>query len=168
VATETIDQKTLSQLVEAGAVRGAHVVGQKGGWGLLFTFGTTERHLAAQRGNVRVFRRFETIVSYLRNMGIVQFDVDAAQYDPAAPLSAGSQTKAERARDQMKAAHKAAAYDKWLRAEVSKAIEEADNPGIQKVPHSEVGAALLAGDTTALRALAQGKPAAKSKRKDRA
>lgn len=172
MATETIDQKTLSQLVEAGAVRAAHVVGQRGGWGVLFKYGMTERPLAAQRGNVRVFKRFETIVSYLREIGIVQFDVDAAQYDPAAPLSAGSQTKAERARDQMKAAHQAAAYDKWLRAEVSKAIEEADNPAIAKIPHAEVSAALRSGDTAALRALAQGqaagKPAAKARRKTRA
>jgi len=168
MATETIDQKTLSQLVEAGAVRAAHVVGQKGGWGVLFRYGMTERPLAAQRGNVRVFKRFETIVSYLREMGIVHFDVDATQYDPDAPVSAGSQTRAERAREQMKAAHQAAAYDKWLRAEVGRAIEEANDPAIAKIPHSEVSAALLSGNTAALRALARGKPAASPKRKGRA
>jgi len=32
MATETIDHTTLSRLVEAGAVRGAHIVGRNGGW----------------------------------------------------------------------------------------------------------------------------------------
>jgi hypothetical protein len=98
MATDTITHETVLQLVAAGAIRAAHVVGQKGGWSVLFRYGMTERPLAAQRGNVRVFKRFETIVSYLRGMGIVQFDVDAAQYDPDAPLSARSQSNAERAR----------------------------------------------------------------------
>ena len=63
-------------------------------------------------------RRTQAAVHHLREMGIVQFDVDAAQYDPNAPLSAKSQSNAERAREQMKAAHQAAAYDKWFRAEI--------------------------------------------------
>jgi hypothetical protein len=165
MATDTITHETVSQLVEAGAIRAAHVVGQKGGWGVLFEYGMTERPLAAQRGNVRVFKRFETIVSYLREMGIVQFDVDAAQYDPAAPLSAKSQSKSERAREQMRAAHEAAAYDKWFRAEVGKALAEADDPATPKVAQADVMAVLQSGDTAALRALAKGKPAAKPKRK---
>jgi hypothetical protein len=168
MATETIDQKTLSQLVEAHAVRAAHVVGQRGGWGVLFKYGKTERALATQRGNPRVFAKFETLAAYLRELGIVHFEVDAAKYDPEAPLSVGSRTKAERAREQMKAAHQAAAYDKWFRAEVKAAIAEADNPEIPKIAHADVSAALQAGDTAALRALAQGKPAAKPKRKGRA
>jgi hypothetical protein len=150
--------------VEAGAIRAAHVVGQKGGWGVLFKYGMTERPLAAQRGNVRVFKRFETIVSYLREMGIVQFDVDAAQYDPSAALSDKAQTNAERARAQMKAAHQAAAYDKWFRAEIGAALVEADDPATVKVEHGDVTTALRSGDTAALRALA-GKSAGKTKRK---
>ena len=164
MATDTITHETVSQLVEAGAIRAAHVVGQKGGWGVLFKYGMTERPLAAQRGNVRVFKRFEAIVSYLREMGIVQFDVDATQYDPNAPLSARSQSNAERAREQMKAAHQAAAYDKWFRAEIGAALVEADDPATVKVEHGDVTTALRSGDTAALRALA-GKPAGKTKRK---
>jgi hypothetical protein len=166
MATDTITHETVSQLVEAGAIRAAHVVGQKGGWGVLFKYGMTERPLAAQRGNLRVFKRFETIVSYLREMGIVQFDVDAAQYDPSAPLSARSQSNAERAREQMKAAHQAAAYDKWFRAEIGAALVEADDPATVKVAHADVAAGLRSGDTAALRALA-GKPAGRSVSKPR-
>jgi hypothetical protein len=164
MTTDTITHETVSQLVESGAIRAAHVVGQKGGWGVLFRYGMTERPLAAQRGNVRVFKRFETIVSYLREMGIVQFDVDAAQYDPSAALSDKAQSNAERARAQMKAAHQAAAYDKWFRAEIGAALVEADDPATVKVEHGDVTTALRSGDTAALRALA-GKPAGKTKRK---
>jgi len=164
MTTDTITHETVSQLVEAGAIRAAHVVGQKGGWGVLFRYGMTERPLAAQRGNVRVFKRFETIVSYLREMGIVQFDVDAARYDPSAALSDKAQSNAERARAQMKAAHQAAAYDKWFRAEIGAALVEADDPATVKVEHGDVTTALRSGDTAALRALA-GKPAGKTKRK---
>ena len=50
MTAETIDHGTLSRLVEAGAVRGAHIVGQRGGWAVLVKYGMTERPLAAQRG----------------------------------------------------------------------------------------------------------------------
>jgi hypothetical protein len=167
MATDMLTHETLSQLVAAGAISAAHVLGQKGGWGVLFKYGVTERALGTQRGNVRVFKRFEAIVSYLGEMGIVQFDVDATQYDPSAPLSAKSQSNAERARAQMKAAHQAAAYDKWFRAEIGAALVEADDPATAKLAHGDVAAALRSGDTAALRALA-GKPAGKSKRRARA
>ncbi|CDY78042.1 Prevent host death protein, Phd antitoxin [Caballeronia glathei] len=171
MSTETITHDSVTRLVEAGAIRAAQVVGQPGGWGVIFKYGTLERPLAAQRGNVRVFRRFEAIVAYLRDMGIVHFEVDAADYDPHAPASARSESNAERARAQMKAAHEAAAYDKWFRAEITAAIAEADDPATQKVAHEVVAEALQAGDAAALRALAgraTSKPAAKTRRKARA
>lgn len=50
MAAEIIDHVTLSRLVESGAVRGAHIVGQPGGWAVMVKYGTHERPLAAQRG----------------------------------------------------------------------------------------------------------------------
>jgi hypothetical protein len=94
-----------SGLVEVSAVRAAHVVGQRGGWGVLFRYGMTERALAIQRGNVRTWANFETLATYLRELGIVRFEVDAAQYDPVALRSSAEQSQAERACEQMKAAH---------------------------------------------------------------
>jgi len=41
---ETINHATLEQLIDAGAVRGATVVGVHGGWGVLGRYGMTERH----------------------------------------------------------------------------------------------------------------------------
>lgn len=79
---ETIDHTTLSRLVEAGVVRGVDVIGHPGGWSVMVKYGMTERMLAARRGTVRSFRKFETLVAYLRPLGIVHMNVNAANYDP--------------------------------------------------------------------------------------
>jgi len=60
MAAETIDHKTLSQLVEAGAVGTAHVVGHENGWTIAALDGLTEYFSSAKRGDVRVFRKLET------------------------------------------------------------------------------------------------------------
>jgi hypothetical protein len=163
MATETIDQKTLSSLIEAGVSPAARAVGQRGGWGVLFRYGMTERPLATQRGNPRVFAKFETLASYLRGLGIKRFDVDATEFDPDELRSPAEQSKAERAREQMKTAHADAAYNKWFRETVKASMAEADKPGSVKVANRDVAAALQAGGTAALRALAEG-TAAKPKR----
>jgi hypothetical protein len=129
--TETIDHTTLSRLAEAGAVRSAHAVGQKGGWGLLVKYGMTERVLAAQRSHqVRIFRKFETLVSYLKGVGIARFDVDAVNYDSD---TLTTRTRPDRS-EAMKSAHEAAAYNKWLNAEVQDAIDDTS----PTIPHAKV------------------------------
>ncbi|NKA76057.1 hypothetical protein GO285_05026 [Ralstonia solanacearum] len=132
MATETIDQKTLSQLVEAGAVRAAHVVGHGNGWTIAAKYGLTERFLSAKRGDVRVFRKLETLVAFLRELGISRFDVDAAGFDPA---SAERTTRPDRSAA-LKEAHAARAYDKWFRAQVQQALDD-PRPSL---PHAEVKA----------------------------
>src|SRR3990167_1963392 len=131
MTTETIDHSTLSKLAEAGAVRSAHVVGQEGGWGILVKYGMTERALAAQRSHqVRIFRKFETLVSYLKGVGIARFDVDAVNYD-AGTLT--TRTRPDRS-EAMKSAHEAAAYNKWLKAEVQEAIDDTS----PTIPHADI------------------------------
>ncbi|RQS73493.1 hypothetical protein DID96_08230 [Burkholderia sp. Bp8963] len=132
MATETIDQKTLTQLVEAGAVCAAHVVGHGNGWSVAARYGATERFLSAKRGDVRVFRRFETLVGFLRDIGISQFDVDASGFNPDA---ADRATRPDRAAA-LKAAHEAAAYDRWVREQVQQALDD-PRPSI---PDAEVKA----------------------------
>lgn len=46
-------------------------------------YAMTERALVAQRSHqVRIFRRLETLVEYLKGVGISSFDVEAVNYDP--------------------------------------------------------------------------------------
>ena len=121
ITRDTIDHVTLSRLVEANAVKGANIIGQAGGWGVVIKYGMTERALAAKRGTVRVFRKFETLVGYLKEMGVAKFQVDATDYDSVAlKLSRSNVGAGER----MKAAHEAAAYDKWFRAQVQASLDD--------------------------------------------
>lgn len=147
MATETIDHRTLSRLVEAGAIRGAHIVGQTGGWAVLVKCGMTERPLATQRSRqLRLFRKFETLVSYLKEIGIARFDVDAANYDPETATTVRRPDRAEA----LQRAHQAAAYDAWFRAQVQASI---DDPR-QNVPDDEARAR-FAADKAALRQAAR-------------
>ena len=131
MTTETIDHTTLTKLAEAGVVRSAHVVGQAGGWGIMVKYGMAERALAAQRSHqVRIFRKLETLAAYLKGVGIPRFEVDAVNYD-----ADGENTYKRPDRSAaMKSAHEAAAYDKWLKAEIQEAIDD-PRPSI---PHEEV------------------------------
>ena len=132
MATETIDQKTLTELVEAGAVRAARVVGCGNVWALSARCGAHDRFLSAKRGDVRVFRRLETLVGFLRDIGITRFDVDASAFDPDA---AGRATRPDRAAA-LRAAHEAAAHDRWFREQVQQALDDPRAP----IPDAEVSA----------------------------
>jgi hypothetical protein len=134
---DTIDQTTLARLVEAGAVRGASIIGQPGGWGVVIQYGMTERALAAKRGAVRNFARFETLVAYLKKIGIAKYQVDATQYDPA---TVKQERFREDAADRMRHAHEAVAHDKWFRAQVEQALTEADDPTMVWLSNEEVKA----------------------------
>lgn len=131
---DTIDHVTLQHLVEAGAVRGAEVVGQPGGWGVVVKYGMMERTLAARRGAVRVFSRFETLVNYLKSLGISQFNVNASNYDPA------EKRVRPDAAERMKRTFDAAEHDKWFREQVAEGIQQADNPSTAWLSDTEVKA----------------------------
>ncbi|KEY59257.1 hypothetical protein [Serratia sp. DD3] len=121
MATETIDHSTLHHLVEAGAVSAAHVVGTQGGWVLVVRYGLLERSLAAQRSRqVRLFKRLETLVNYLKDIGIVRFDVDASNFTPERlPRHARPDRSIA-----LKRAHEAAAYDAWFREQVQASMDD--------------------------------------------
>ncbi len=128
---ESLNHRTLAELAAAGVVRAARVMCQGSAWGVMIEYGAIERPLAAQRGKARLFRRLETVVAYLRGIGIERFDVDAANYDPARTGRARPDRAAA-----LKRAHRAAAYDKWFRAEVRESL---DDPRAS-IPHDRVSA----------------------------
>ena len=137
MTTDTIDHGTLTRLVESHAVRGAHVVGRPGGWGVVVKHGKTEHALAATRSReVRVFKKLETLVGYLKGVGISRFDVDAVNFDP---LTVATYRRPD-ASAALKLAHSAAAHDKWFRAQVGQVLKEANDAGTQWVSNEEVKA----------------------------
>src|SRR6218665_2681457 len=121
---EMIDHGTLCRLVKAGAVSGAHLVGQRGGWAVLGKYGMPGRPLAAQLSRqVRLFRGFEPLVSYLKGVGFARFDVDAANFDPQTTRP----SRPDRS-DALKRAHEAAAYDPWVRQHGQASIDDPRPP----------------------------------------
>ncbi|MDD5031056.1 MAG: hypothetical protein PHH58_16435 [Rhodoferax sp.] len=135
MTTETIDHATLEHLAGAGAIGGASVVGLPGGWGVVFQYGTTERALAVKRGQVRIFKKFDTLVVYLKQIGIETFKTDTKQFDPTV-----AQVKRADTSERMRKAHVAAAHDTWFRAQVEHGLQEADDPNTHWVSNEAVKA----------------------------
>ncbi len=134
----TIDHGTLSRLVEAGAIRSAHVIGQAGGWALAVRYGAVERFLAAQRsGKLRLFRKLETVMAYLKELGLSRFEVDSSGYDAE---EAKTHYKRPDRAEALKRAHEAAEHDAWFREQVQSALDEGDKPDAVLIPHEQVKA----------------------------
>lgn len=131
-ASDTIDHVTLQHLVDAGVVRGADVIGQPGGWGIIIKYGMVERSLAARRGAVRIFGRLETLVNYLKGIGISQFNVNASNYDPADKRVRPDSS------ERMKRTFNAADHDKWFRSQIEEGIQQANDPNTVWVSDDEV------------------------------
>ncbi len=112
---ETIDHLTLSNFTNAGVIKKAHIVGQIGGWFVSVKCGGIERALTTQRSQkTRLFRRLETLVSYLKTLGITEFYVDSKNHEP---IINEARKRPDRA-IALKRAHEAATYDAWFREEV--------------------------------------------------
>jgi len=121
ITANTIDHTTLENLVEAGVVHGADVIGQPGGWGVVVRYGVTERALAAKRGSVRTFRKFETLVSYLKGLGISRYNVNADNFDAAAlKATRGRPDSAER----MRSAFEASKHTRWMQQKAAESLAD--------------------------------------------
>ena len=80
-----------------------------------------EHVLTAQRsGDVRLFKKLETLVSYLQDLGIDSFEVDSSAYDPR-QLTTYQRPDRTQA---LKRAHEAAAYEAWFRDQVEASLND--------------------------------------------
>ncbi|MBV8501398.1 MAG: hypothetical protein JO006_06755 [Paucibacter sp.] len=121
---KTIDHSTLRRLVEAGADVGAEVIGGAGGWSVVISFGRASQTLAATRGAPRTWRQFETLAGYLKELGIVEYRVNAVAFAPGIAASRQDDKRSTTASERMKRAHQAAAYDAWFREQVQASIDD--------------------------------------------
>jgi len=139
MAKETIDHSTLAEWVSTGAIDGAHAVAQLGGWSVLVKSGVLERPLAATRSKkVRTFRKLDSLVTYLHDLGIHHLEVDATQYEKV-----GVQTRARPDQSEaMRKTHEAAEYDRWFRARVEQSLLVADDPATKWISHETVQASM--------------------------
>ena len=56
---KTVKLSTLRELVEAGSVRSAAIVGLPGGYSVQVRYGMSDRALAARTGDVRIFSKID-------------------------------------------------------------------------------------------------------------
>ncbi|WP_256589142.1 hypothetical protein [Pseudomonas sp. BBP2017] len=80
-----------------------------------------EHILTAQRsGNIRLFKKLETLVSYLQELGIEYFKVDTSGYDPGMLKTYQRPDRSQA----LKLAHEAAAYEAWFSAQVEASLQD--------------------------------------------
>ncbi|MDD1012376.1 hypothetical protein [Pseudomonas rubra] len=119
--THNVDHAKLSKMVETGCINATHIVGQAGGWAIQVSARDQEHILTAQRsGNVRLFKKLETLVSYLQALGIDYFKVDTSGYNPETLQTYQRPDRAQA----LKTAHEAAAYDAWFNAQVEASLQD--------------------------------------------
>ncbi|MFJ4064039.1 hypothetical protein ACIPW4_01930 [Pseudomonas sp. NPDC089996] len=122
VPTHQLDHANLSRMAESGRIKATHIVGQPGGWSVQIDVNHQEHVLIAQRsGNVRLFKKFETLVTYLLDLGIEHFQVDASTFDPS---QLSTYQRPDRALA-LKRAHEAAAYEEWFATQVEASLKDA-------------------------------------------
>lgn len=119
----TIDTAIAKHMVEANAIRSATIIGQPGGWSVMLTVGMTEKALCAQRtGKPRLWKSLDRCVDYLKTeLHIARFDMLDATNHSDVPMTGSTKNSAA---ERMRNAHQAAAYDKWLKAEIQQAIDD--------------------------------------------
>ena len=121
---KTVKLATLRELVEAGSVRSAAIVGLPGGYAVQVRYGMSDRALAARTGDVRIFAKIDAAAKTLKGLGVVKAELDTSGYSPGSVLSKRRPDRTQALKD----AHKAALHDKWFRDQVELAVTEADSP----------------------------------------
>lgn len=83
MSNETINHEALQVLVESGVLTQVQVIGRSGGWGVTVKCGSATRTLTqARRKKAKVFRKMDSVRTYLEDLGIKSFNVDATGYEP--------------------------------------------------------------------------------------
>lgn len=130
---QPIKLENLRELVEAGAVKSAQIVGQKGGFAVVASVGMQQRALGTRQGDVRVFTAADTAIKTLREMGLMQFAVDVTHYQ-AGTLRAARPDLRNRARE----ASAALEHHRWVREQVAPVMERLENGTATLHSHDDV------------------------------
>lgn len=132
----TVKLSTARELVEAGSVRAASIIGQAGGYAVLLRIGMQERALASKAGTPRLFTGLDAAARVLRDtLGVARFEVDASGYH-AGNVRRRRPDRAAALRE----LHQAKAHDDWFRAQVEQGLKEADDPATEWATQADVDA----------------------------
>jgi len=110
------------------------VLAATGGWAILLRYGTLECAIAAPRASPpRLRRTLPAAAAFVRDqLGLSRFDVDLGGFELA------NTPRRTDPPERLRTPHDAAAHDAWFREQVTSAIEEADDPNAEWVPHDVV------------------------------
>ena len=103
--------------------------------GIVIKYGMVERPLVPRSGSLRIFKRFETLVDYLKEIGVSRYVVDASNFDHK---TAKNTVVRPDASARMKRTFEAAEHDKWFREQVEEGIRQANDPNTVWVSNDEV------------------------------
>lgn len=119
--TATVKLATARELVQAGSVRHAALLGQRGGYAIVLRVGLADRVLATKLGAPRLFAQLDRAARLLRDeLGIARFEVDAVGYAPGNLVRRPDRTAALRLQAED------AAYATFLRERAEAAAAQAD------------------------------------------
>lgn len=114
---QPIKLESLRELVAAGSIKSATILGQKGGYAVVASIGMQQRPLGTKFGDVRMFGSTDTAVKVLRELGLSQFNLDVSNYEEGRLRAARPDVTAK-----AKNAAAAVAHDRWFREQVTEAI----------------------------------------------
>ena len=84
---QTIKETTLRELWSTGSACSVGAVGQSGGYAIVIRLEAGDRMLANTRGDIRLFS-LEAAAKFLRDLGLLKFEVDMHGFKPGLLRSA--------------------------------------------------------------------------------
>lgn len=117
--TQPIKLESLGELVAAGSVKSATILGQRGGYAVMARVGKQQRPLGTKYGAVRMFASTDTAIKTLRALGLSVFNIDVTHYKEG--LLRAPRPDVTRKAEQIGAA---LAHDRWFREQVAEAIDK--------------------------------------------
>jgi hypothetical protein len=130
---QPIKLESLRELVSAGSVKSATILGQKGGYAVVASVGMHQRPLGTKFGDVRMFGSTDTAVKVLRDLGLFIFHLDVSNYEEGRLRAARPDVTLK-----AKEASQAVAHDRWFRDQVQPVMDKVEAGTAVLHDHDEV------------------------------
>jgi hypothetical protein len=130
IRSTPIKLEMLRELVDAGSVNAATIVGQTGGYAVVAKVGLQQRPLATKQGQVKMFANADTAIRTLRELGVFHTSVDSSNWHEGRLRSARPDVT-----QKAKAANTALAHDRWFRDQVNNVKDEIEVGTVTLIGH---------------------------------
>jgi hypothetical protein len=118
-----VSSAALKEIAAAKGVQDTQILGDVGGYRIRVRYDNQQRELAARtrdgKSRPRTFRSLDAAARYLREIGLMHYQVDASRFQPVKVTRPDSAAT-------LRSTHEAASYDRWFREQVGIGIEAAN------------------------------------------